>query len=109
MQTTRFLFSARRFSLTYGQLPSRAVFEECFDGDVGPDRLYQVRGCSRVGAQDYTCAQLWAELVKAVDDWSGANLDQGPEDHTSQDEYDAANLAGQWAADVLSTFGIEWV
>lgn len=101
MQTTRFTFSARRFSLTYGTLPSLEIFRECWLGDVGPTRSYSVRNCKLVGDVDYTSPEeLYVQLetfVAALDAYQGWEVDEGqcPE--------------GDWCSAVLSTFGIEWV
>lgn len=96
MQTTKFLFSAKRMSLTYGDLPEFEVFEECWAGDIGPFDVtcpYRITNCPRVGNQEYfTPGELYDALECATRSF-----------HNGSDD------AGEWASAVLSTFGIEWV
>ena len=90
--------SAMRMRLTYGELPTREQFEDAFEGDLGPDGVYQVRNCKRVGNQDFTCAGLFDEVTKATHAWQWGEMADEPFEQ-----------AGDWASAVLQTLGIEWV
>lgn len=93
MQTTKFLFTAKRMTLTYGELPSPDVFEQCWMGDLGPERPYVIKNCDRVGNHTYdTAEELYDDLLQARIDWLAGD-----------------ESAGDWASAVLSTFGVEWV
>jgi hypothetical protein len=93
MVTTTFLFTAKRMTLTYGELPPLDIFEQCWEGDLGPDRPYVITNCDRVGNHTYdTADELYNDLENMRIDWLAGD-----------------ESAGDWASAVLSTFGIEWV
>jgi hypothetical protein len=82
-------------TLTYGELPKLEDFEAMWEGDVGPERGFEVRNCKRVGNRTFrTARELYSELELAVEEWGG------------ETPYDAA---GDWASAILSVFGVEWV
>jgi hypothetical protein len=93
VETTRFLFNAKRMTLTYGELPPYEVFEQAWEGDLGPDRRFEVRNCKRFGNESFDCKEMWAELNQCVREW----------------ENDGPDEAGDWASCVLETLGFEWV
>lgn len=103
--------SAMRMRLTYGVLPTREQFDDAFEGDLGPDGVYRVRNCKRVGNRDFTCATLWAEVNDATNELSAETCEgEWADDNRSADEIQLdAEQAGDWASAVLQTLGIEWV
>lgn len=86
-------------SMTYGTLPSRREFVRAFDREV-PSGIYYISGRPAERddvAGEYSCSQLWHLVVDLTRAWNEA-----------QDETEAER-AGQWASNILGTFGFEWI
>lgn len=75
-------------SLTYGTLPDKSVFCDAFEREC-PGGHYEVGNDARFGNHNFSCEELWRQIVASV---------------TSDDE----GLL-DWASCVLFTLGIEWV
>lgn len=83
----------RKLSLTYGNLPSREVFDLHFAEYVGDTYLMFFGNDERIGTAHISANELWRELRAAVVDWENDNDEK----------------AGAWASSVLSCLGIEWI
>lgn len=88
----------RHLSLTFGVLPSREKFNECWDKTMDGKSTFQFGNDERVGNDALTQDELWDELGRAVSDMT----DENSTVHGAED-------AGSWASAVLSVLGIEWV
>jgi hypothetical protein len=99
-----------RQRLTYGTLPSREEFEQAFHDDLGDER-YVIRNCPRVGNDSFNCTELWVEVTHAANEFTCDTCEgEWAGDWRSAEEIQAdADAAGEWAAAVLLTLGIEWV
>jgi hypothetical protein len=73
---------------TYGILPSREQFFDAFER-IMQDRSYSFGNDPRLGNGEYTTSEIWAELLKAVEEGTDVSLD--------------------WASCVLYTLEIEWI
>lgn len=96
-----------RKSLTYGVLPSREEFDAAFDEEV-PGGSFEIMSGELMGWKlpvpddGYSADELWDVLEGIVGSdtlWDGVDKEPGPEDE--------AGL--QFASDVLSILGFEWV
>jgi hypothetical protein len=88
----------RHLSLTFGVLPSREKFNECWDKTMDGKSTFQFGNDERVGNDALTQDELWDELGRAVSDMGDENSTEG-----------FVEDSGQWASAVLSVLGIEWV
>ena len=79
-------------SMTYGELPNRALFDAAFDDVCADTGKFQVRNCKRVGNVSYTADQLWEQLTDCIE-----GFEDGDEE------------AGNWASCVLADLGFEWI
>lgn len=104
LSSAAFAMHGVQVTLTYGEMPSRRQFDRAWDlmrpeTDDGEEG-FAFGNDKRVGTCVMTCGQLWAELEKAADEYSGlldGDTDQDPE------------AVGSWIADVLGCLGFEWV
>ena len=89
-----------KISLTYGLMPTRAVYDLAWgktwrEGGLEGDR-FPFGMDLRVGTVAMTRDQLWGALLEAhAEAVNGAG--------------DAASAAGSWCSDVLGALGVEWV
>jgi hypothetical protein len=110
-------------TLTYGTLPERDEFDAAFDARA---ELHPARKLASVGAvfrfsndpRVGTCAlnnnELWAELVRAQEEWAEVSGDSDTDDEFTaraqvEADFQRCEKAGQWCSDVLSILGFEWV
>jgi hypothetical protein len=89
-----------RTTLTYGEMPTRAQFDDGWDQTTG--HVFTFGNDERLGNCSMTRDELWEELERAWNEYADqlghpGSLSRDPE------------KLGSWLADVLHCLGIEWV
>lgn len=82
-------------TFTYGVLPLFEAFEAAFDAAC-PDGSFSVSNDPYMGNAEFTCSKLYDKLQACVDEYHDDECDEGDD-------------AGNFASDVMSHLGFEWV
>jgi len=84
-----------RYSMTFGVMPTRAQFDECWEREVVGQ--FAFGNDERVGTCELSQDELWEELNAAHSQWV---------ETTEDDEWEET---GSWMSSVLYCLGIEWI
>lgn len=88
-------------TMDFGTMPTREQYdrawEEAMSSDDAVDGVhFHFGNDERVGNDELTQDELWAELQSALRDYQGEDLE-------------TAERAGEWISCVLGCLGVEWV
>lgn len=79
-------------SLTYGQLPTREVFDQHFEAEC-PMGTFEIKNHPTMGDMRLSADQTWALVVHGAQEWNEGQFN------------DNTDLAGA----ILYLIGIEWI
>lgn len=94
-------------TMTYGTMPSRENFDFALIRE-NAESGYKFNNDSRVGTCVLTADQLWKELQEALFQYNQGDNWLSTIDY-DKDDFELAEVAGNWCSCVLETLGFEWV